>query len=398
MANMQILAAEKRMKENKILALQAREAELKDAKKDFETRADSIQTEDELSVLTREIDQNQGELSENEAEQIQLRTEIADIEGKINDFQKRVKAVDKAAFFNVKNRGDEGMEEKRAQINEYIRTRSADGLVKDDIGVLIPVDISYTPADEVKTLLDLSKYVTKVSVSTGSGKYPVRKKASATLNTVAELEKNPKLAGPSFNEVEWKAETYRGAIAVSQESIDDSAVDLMAIVAKDAAEQKLNTVNSKISAILKTFTKVTATSVDRIKQIINKDLDRAYNRMIIASSSFYHAVDTLKDKDGRYLLQPDIKSPTGHIFLGIPIEIVNDTDLGADGEANAFIGDVRRAVLFADRKDLGITWADHEIYGQYLRAGMRFGVTKADDKAGYLVKFEPEDESEPVAP
>ena len=50
-----------------------------------------------------------------------------------------------------------------------------------------------------------------------------------------------------------------------------------------------------------------------------------------------------------------------------------------------FIGDIQRAVLFADRQELGLRWTDNEIYGQYLQAVVRFDVKKADAKAGYFV-------------
>jgi HK97 family phage major capsid protein len=53
------------------------------------------------------------------------------------------------------------------------------------------------------------------------------------------------------------------------------------------------------------------------------------------------------------------------------------------------VGDFKRGVLFADRKDLGLRWADNEIYGQYLQAVLRFGVTKVDEKAGYYVTYTP---------
>ena len=49
----------------------------------------------------------------------------------------------------------------------------------------------------------------------------------------------------------------------------------------------------------------------------------------------------------------------------------------------------KRGILFADRKDLGLRWADNEIYGQYLQAVLRFGVKKVDAKAGYFVTFTP---------
>ena len=46
-----------------------------------------------------------------------------------------------------------------------------------------------------------------------------------------ELEKNPELAKPKFKNVPWKIVTYRGQLPISQEAIDDSGVDLTALVA-----------------------------------------------------------------------------------------------------------------------------------------------------------------------
>ncbi|WMI82090.1 phage major capsid protein [Anaerotignum sp. MB30-C6] len=388
MANMQILAAQKRMKEKALADLEARGLSFLSKRKELEERAEKVETEQDLNTIVAETDENDGNIRENEEQQEALRTEIAGIDTQMADFEKRLGQ----AFKETKKRGGnmtEEMEEKRAAINGYIRKRAVAGITSTTAEVTIPAEILYNPQDELKTLLDLSKYVTIANVTAASGKYPVRKRANATLASVIELETNPKLADPSFNEVPWEIETFRGAIAISQEAIDDSAIDLIPLVAKDAAEQKLNTVNGKISAVLKTFTPLTVTGVDGIKEIVNKKLDRAYERMIIASASFYHAVDTLKDKDGRYLLQQDIKSPTGHVFLGMPIEIVNDTDLGAEGDAKAFIGDVKRGVFMANRKDLEVKWVDHHIYGEYLRAGIRFGITKADANAGYLVTYTP---------
>ena len=394
MANMQILAAQKRMKEKALADLEARGASFMSKRKELEGRADKVETEEELTAIAGEVDTNDAAIAENDEQQEALRAEIGTIDAEMADFEKRSGQV----FTGMKKRGGdmkEEMEEKRAAINGYIRKRAAvSGITSTTAEVTIPAEILYNPQDELKTILDLSKYVTVANVTAASGKYPIRKRASATLPSVEELEKNPKLADPSFNEVPWEIETFRGAIAISQEAIDDSAIDLIPLVARDAGEQKLNTVNAKISAVLKTFAPLTVTGVDGIKEIINIKLDRAYDRMIIATASFYHAVDTLKDKDGRYLLQQDIKSPTGHVFLGMPIEIVNDTDLGAIGEAKAFIGDVKRGVFMANRKDLEVKWVDHHIYGEYLRAGIRFGVTKADVNAGYLVTYTQEDTGE----
>lgn len=203
--------------------------------------------------------------------------------------------------------------------------------------------------------------------------------------SVEELEKNPALAKPEFTGVDWKVKTYRGAIPLSQEAIDDADVDLLAIVAEAANQIKVNTTNDAIATVLKDFEAKTAADLDAIKEILNVNLDPAYNVSFVVSQTFYQKLDTLKDKNGRYLLQDSIVSASGKAFLGHPVFVVSDATLGATGEAKAFIGDVQRAVLFADRQELGLRWTDNEIYGQYLQAVVRFDVKKADAKAGYFV-------------
>ena len=298
----------------------------------------------------------------------------------------------------------------RDSVNEYIRTKGAvadsqlkmegkdlfipmneavnpttDGLKKDETGKVTSKELVTTPMREVKTVVDLKQFTTVHKASKGEGSYPILKKATSKMASVEELEKNPKLAKPEFTSVDWKVKTYRGAIPLSQEAIDDADVDLLAIVAEAANQIKVNTTNDAIATVLKDFEAKSAANLDEIKHILNKDLDPAYNVSFVVSQSFYQKLDTLKDKNDRYLLQDSITSASGKAFLGHPVFVVSDATLGADGEAKAFIGDIQRAVLFADRQELGLRWTDNEIYGQYLQAVVRFDVKKADAKAGYFV-------------
>ncbi|HGC6497525.1 TPA: phage major capsid protein, partial [Streptococcus pyogenes] len=168
----------------------------------------------------------------------------------------------------------------------------------------------------------------------------------------------------------------------------DADVDLVGIVAETIGQMKVNTTNDAIAKVLKTFEpKADVKTLDEIKKILNVDLDPAYNVSFIVSQSFYQSMDTLKDENGRYLLQDSITSVTGKVFLGKPVFVLADEVLGKN---KAFVGDFKRGVLFADRKDLGLRWVDNDIYGQYLQAVLRFGVAKVDDKAGYYVTFTPE--------
>ena len=295
---------------------------------------------------------------------------------------------------------EDGHHEKKNQNNdEEVRSFNAflhqetrdgvSGITSPDIAPTIPESILYNPENEVKSVTDLSKLVSQFQATTASGKYPVLKRATERLNSVEELAKNPDLAKPEFEEVDWKVATYRGAIPLSQESIDDSAIDLTSLVARNANEQKINTTNYAIATVLKAFTAKTVAgeSVDDIKHILNVDLDPAYNKTIVASQSFYQYLDTLKDKNGQYLLHEAITDGSPRTLLGVPVTVVEDELFGAAGEAHAFIVDLSRGVLFANRKDIQVRWVDNDIYGQYLQAVTRFDVKQADKNAGYFVTY-----------
>lgn len=281
----------------------------------------------------------------------------------------------------------DGKDEVLIAMNEIAPT--TDGVKKTDTTKVTSEELVTTPIREIKTTVDLKPFTTIYPAKKASGKYPILKKATSKMVSVAELEKNPALAKPEFEQVDWSVETYRGAIPVSQESVDDADVDLISIVAETVGQIKVNTTNSAIADVLKTFTAKTVANVDDIKKILNVDLDPAYDVAFVVSQSFYQILDTLKDGNGRYLLQDSITAVTGKVLLGKPVFVLSDEILGSSGEAKAFVGDFKRGVLFADRKDLGLRWADNEIYGQYLQAVLRFGVKKVDAKAGYFVTFTP---------
>lgn len=303
-----------------------------------------------------------------------------------------------------------GNQEQRDAINAYIRSKGeqANGvtfqgkevvipgtMLREDTNTskvtstnaepVIPVAVSYNPQRELETVVDLKQFTNVFKATTASGSYPVLKNTKDKLSSPEELQKNPDLAEPDFNDVDWKVKTYRGAIPLSQEAIDDAAVDLINIVNESAQRQKLNTTNGAVADVLKNFTAKTTTTLDDLKKINNVELDAAYQRSLVSSQSYYNWLDTLKDGNGRYLMQDSIISPTGKVFLGMPVFVVNDTILGAEGEGHAFIGDINRAAIFADRSDITVRWVDSNVYGQYLQVATRFDVAKADENAGFFL-------------
>lgn len=285
--------------------------------------------------------------------------------------------------------------EYRDAINEFLHSKGEirAGVTSTDVGALIPEEIIYNPEAAIDTVTDLSTLVTKTAVTTKKGTYPILKRASATLPTVAELAANPDLGKPEFTDVDWEVQTYRGYIPVSQESIADSQVDLVALVANWVNQVKVNTSNAKIASILSSFTAKTAapaTLVDDLKTIKNTQFDPAYNLSWVVTKSAYNALDLLKDTTGRPLLQEEIGAATGTTLFGKPLEVVEDTAFGgAEGVKQLFIGDLKRATLYANRADAAVRWVDNDVYGQLLQGVLRFGVSKADTAAGVFVTITP---------
>ncbi|WP_373750276.1 phage major capsid protein [Jeotgalibaca porci] len=303
------------------------------------------------------------------------------------------------AFIRSKGRLTEGVElvgKDEAVVPEHLWRSiepTTQGVVTEDTKLVTSSEVYYTPEREIKTVVNLKLFARIHKATKGSGKYPVLKRATDRMYSVAELEANPALSKPEFTSVSWDIVTYRGAIPLSQESIDDADVDLVAIVAEHNDEISINTSNFAVSEVMKTFTSKPVETLDDIKKIYNVDLDPAYNKAFFASQSFYNFLDTVKDDNGRYMLKDDISSASGKSFGGYPIFVIGDEALGVKGEAKCFLGDVKRGVLFADRKQLTVRWVEHELYGQYLQAVLRFDVKKADSNAGYLLTYTP-----PVTP
>ena len=286
------------------------------------------------------------------------------------------------------NQDNKFSEETKAFLN-YVKSKGAqrDNVTSVEAQPIIPEDIKYQPEELPETFVDLKKFVNVQPVTTASGSHPILNPAQETMVSVEELAKNPELASPKFTDIDYKVKTYRGQIPVSQEALDDSEANLANIIAKNNARQAVNTTNKYIADVMKSFAAVDTANLDDIKQIINVDIDPAYNLSLVVSQSFYQALDTLKDKNGQYLLKQDITSPTGTVLFGRPVFIIKDELFGVKGDKKAFIGDLNYAVFFADRKQASVKWVENEIYGQILAAYMRFDVKKGVEEAGRFITY-----------
>ena len=346
-------------------------------------KLDRAETDEEVSTSEKTLGDLQKEIEEKEAEKAQLEKEIDELEKQIEEQNRKAPTPGK-----TEKRGGKTLEQREA-FNHYLRTKEvrADGLKSAEGEAIIPVELM-TPKEAKQDKTDLTSLVNIVNVKNASGKWAVVKLTDQTMNTVEELEKNPELTKPTFTKVNYEIKTRRGHLPVSQELIDDADYDVMGLVAKQAKNQERITKNKEIAKVLKTATAKSAAGLDGLKDILNVELKPYYDATIVCTQSMFAALDKIKDKDGRYMLQTDITSPTGYKFAGRVIDVYPDDIIGnAKGEMKAFIGDIGEFATLFDRAQTTVKWQDDKIYGQYLGTANRFDVKKVDEDAGFYVTY-----------
>ncbi len=261
---------------------------------------------------------------------------------------------------------------------EFIRSRGEmrDGLQTSGATAVIPQEV-VTPVLELKnSKYNLAQYATVKTVSAGSGHYPIAKRNNkAVLATKEELADIADVDANMFEDVPFDVKTRAGKIALSNEIVDDSAVDIVAEVKNQLQKLVDNTDNQNIMKVLTgdTFKKETATSTDDLKKIFNVELDPALNKMWLVNQSGFNYLDTLKDSEGRYLLQPNPTAASGFSLFGAPVVMISDAVMpnNADGSFPMIAGDISEAVAVFRRSQLLAQWDKFDQFAQGLSVIVR---------------------------
>ena len=377
-----ILGARMRNKAEKVVEL---EESIKELNKRSELEAKKLEqagTDEEVSAVEKSLEDIQKELDDKLAKKEQLEKEIEDLQNQVEELNRKA-----PTYPSQEKRGGQKLEQRDA-IAKYIRTgqtRDIVGLKTTDSGsaALIPTEV-LKPHFVNKTRNPLLDLVEGVKVNSGSGKYPLIKKTDGVMVSTEELKSNPELGKPAISEIDYSIKTYRGYVPVSQEMIDDADYDIMSIVEDEVFNQGENTELSLVAAVLKKATQADAAGFDGIKDIYNKKLKSIYKASIVVTKSMFAALDKVKDKDGRYMLQTDVASPTGYSFGGKTIYKVDDTVFGDEGDMKFFIGDVTEFVKKFDRAQVSVKWVNNDIYGQLLGLFIRLDIKKVDEEAGFF--------------
>lgn len=375
-----LLGAKLNLKRSSLKEVETKLNEFVKKRDELSASVEGVNNEEDLTAIENEVNENEEEIKKVEEEKANLEKEIEELETQLEELNR--KKPDKGAKRNMNKNP-----ELRESINQYVRTKGQvrEGFKTVDGGALIPDEL-LAPVKAPEDVVDLKGLVSVKKVNSGAGKFPVIKKSGSKMVSVAELEKNPELAKPTISEVPYDIETYRGYIPVSQEAIDDADYDIAGLIAEEIADQELNTTNAAIAAVLKTATPKAVTGLDGLKKVFNKDIKKIYNAKAVISASLYNVLDTMKDKNGRYLLQDDITVDSGKRLFGKEVVVLDDDMIGnVDGDLVGFVGDPKAFCTLFDRKRASVKWVDNDIYGQLLAGFVRFDVVATDMDAGYYI-------------
>ena len=256
---------------------------------------------------------------------------------------------------------------------DYIKSHGEvrSGLTTAGAQAVIPQEVVTPVFEGANAKQNLAEMATVKQVSTGSGKYPISiADPTKFLATKEELATIPDVDA-SVNDVPFEAKTYAGKIYLSNELVDDSAIDIKAEVQSQLQQLVLNTDNHNIISLLQTLVSQNAATIDDLKKIKNTKIDPAVlgsdGSMVITNQDGYNYLDTLKDSQGRYLLTEDMTGISGKALFGLPVVVVSNAVLpDVTSQFPVFIGNLPQAVAVFRRKNIVTNWEQFDSYSQGL--------------------------------
>lgn len=238
---------------------------------------------------------------------------------------------------------------------------------KADGGYTVPEDIETRINERRSAKASLIDLVDVEPVTTNKGSRTFKKRSQQTgFTKVGEGGKIGAKATPQFERLDYEIDKYAGYFPVTNELLDDSDANIANTLIAWIGDESRVTRNKLILDVVKTKTVTALTGLDDIKKALNVTLGQAFKptSRIVTNDDGLQYLDTLKDANGRDLIQPN---PTDSAKLQlragttiVPIEVLPNSDFPSDTATKGkrkipvIIGDMKEAVKFFDRKQLSI--------------------------------------------
>lgn len=244
-----------------------------------------------------------------------------------------------------------------AQIQNMVSSDETEGA--GHAGLTIPQDIQTTIHTLVRQYDSLQEYVNVEHVSTSKGSRVYEKWSDIT--ALAELDEEGATIDanddPQLTTIKYLIKRYAGISTITNSLLKDTAENIIAWLSNWIAKKVVVTRNVKILSAIDTLpTKPTLAKWDDIIDLEAK-VDPAIKptSMFLTNTSGFTALKKVKNAMGDYLMERDVKSPTGYSIDGFPVKEVADRWLPNKGTARPlYFGDLKQAVTLFDRENMSL--------------------------------------------
>ena len=263
-------------------------------------------------------------------------------------------------------------------------------------------DGGYAVPEDIKTQINLYKeesfsllpYVDVEKVTTMSGARTYKTKATLTgFSKVNEGAAISAMNGPQFERVSYTIEKYAGVLPITNELLADSDASLVRTVLKWIADEGNVTENGLICTAIATNTQTDLEDLDGIKEAANVTLGQAYagSCAIFTNDDGLQYLDTLKDGNSRYLLQPNPADPAEmRLQIGartLPIVVIPNSTLATSSSKVPFIiGDLKEGIKVFDRQLITIDSSKEATVGDFNAYANDMTLYRAIERLDVVVK------------
>ena len=314
--------------------------------------------------------------------------------------------AEKRIFEAEKTRGTDGAPEDPAHVGEANKDLTGEVIlakevrsimtkvVDKDLQESVDADGGYTVPEDIQTAVNrwpeiVYSFLDDISVenvSTNKGARTYQKKADT--EAFVDLDENgaitKKITAPQFERITYAIQDRAGFMPVSNDLTADSDANISAIVTEWLGRANIATANAKILEIIKAKTQVALDGIDGIKKAVTVTLGQAYKAgaKIITNDDGLNYLDTLKDENGRYLLNPD---PTDSAKLTlrcgtvvVPVKVVPNKAFASTGTKIPFvIGDLKAGIRKYDRQSMSLKASDVAVIGDFNAFAMNMTLIRA---------------------
>ena len=229
-----------------------------------------------------------------------------------------------------------------------------------DAGLTIPQDIQTAIHTLVRQYDSLQEYVNveNVTTLTGSRVYEKWTDITGLANIDDEAGKIADIDDPKLSLIKYTIKRYAGISTVTNSLLADSAENILAWLSGWIAKKVVVTRNKAILGVVdKLPTKPTLTKWDDIIDLEAK-VDPAIKQtsFFLTNTSGFTALKKVKNALGDYLMERDVKSPTGYSIAGFAVKEISDRWLpnASSGVMPLYFGDLKQAVTLFDRQQMSL--------------------------------------------